>query len=230
MGPRGEQGLGLRQKEGLRGASWGARPLPAAEGGTAKQNIGDAPTVAMSSQVNARPVPSLVLGMRTSCLARGTPAWRIMLVLRELFEGWQREAFRRWHAHATPWSIMRETFDVWQVETFRMYRGAMKYAPTFLHAWRRWFQLARGLGWARHRPARMRGLPHHADGQGLSIRRDTFDVWQLETFRMHRGAMKYAPTFLHAWRRRFQLALASVGQGIGLQGCSVCLTTPTGKA
>ena len=99
-----------------------------------------------------------------------------MLALRELFEGWQREAFRRWHAHATPWSIMRETFDVWQVETFRMYCGAMKYAPKFLHAWGRWFQLARGLGWARHRLAGMRGLPLRADGQGLSIMRETFDV------------------------------------------------------
>lgn len=125
---------------GLRGASWGSKALAytgrmtCAHTTTQHNNAANIQGVAMSGQVNSRPAPFLVLDMRTSCLARGTPAWRIMYVLRDMFDGWR-------------------------LETFKMYSGAMQDEPKFVHYWMRWLQLARCLGWARRRPAEMRVLP-----------------------------------------------------------------------
>ena len=79
---------------------------------------------------NRAAVPSLVPGMRPSCLACDAPAWRTMLVLQELFDGWQLQAFRHWPAHATL--------------ALRAKRDAL--GAKAMHAWMRSLQLARGLG------------------------------------------------------------------------------------
>ena len=52
---------------------------------------------------------------------------------------------------------LRKLVDGWQLETFSKYRGAMDDAPKCMRAWARWLRLARGLGWARHRPSGIRG-------------------------------------------------------------------------
>ena len=106
---------------------------------------------------NRAAVPSLVPGMRPSCLACDAPAWRTMLVLQELFDGWQLQAFRHWPAHATL--------------ALRAKRDAL--GAKAMHAWMRSLQLARGLGWARHRPAMIQDYIARGDWplvQGLDLR------------------------------------------------------------
>ena len=75
-----------------------------------------------------------------------------MLALQESFDGWQLQAFRRWPGDATL-ALRGKRFALW---------------AKAMHAWMRLIQLARGLSWARHRPARVQ--------DGLDLRDD---FWQL---------------------------------------------------
>ena len=80
-----------------------------------------------------------------------------MLVLQESFDGWQLQAFRRWPAHATL--------------ALRGKRDAL--CAKAMHDWMRLLQLARGLSWARRRPARVQDYITSDDWQlmqGLDLR------------------------------------------------------------
>ena len=138
------------------------------------------------------------------------------------------------HADVQGLIIMRETFDGWQVETFRMYRGAMIYAPAFLHAWRRWFQLARGLGWARHRIAITCLQAYFTNDdwrlmQGLGLRSRpwpsrqqwrAFICWRIQISRQHLS--EAYPQGLHMGSPRIDVSLDAMG--------SACERARLGKA
>ena len=86
-----------------------------------------------------------------------------MLALQESFDGWQLQAFRRWPVHATL-ALRGKRFALW---------------AKAMHAWMRLIQLARGLSWARHRPARVQDYITSDDWQllqGLDLRSND---WQL---------------------------------------------------